>query len=57
MVAERARRVSIVFERLGGAEMTIILSDNNSRIFTAPQSDPLEGGGGVIVQNYCHCIS
>ena len=29
----------------------------NSRIFTAPESDPLEGGGGVIVQNYCHCIS
>ena len=26
--------------------MTIILSDNNSRIFTASQSDPLEGGGG-----------
>ena len=37
--------------------MTIIFSDNNSRIFTAPKSDPLEGGGGVIVQNYCHCIS
>ena len=41
---------------LGGAEMTIIFSDNNSRILTAPQSDPLEGGRGVIVQNYCHCI-
>ena len=37
--------------------MTRILSDNNSRIFTAPKSDPLEGGRGVIVQNYCHCIS
>ena len=33
--------------QLGGAEMTIILSDNNSWILTAPQSDPLEGGGGV----------
>ena len=42
---------------IGGAEMTIILSDNNSRILTAPQSDPLEGGRGVIVHNYCHCIS
>ena len=37
--------------------MTRILSDNNSRILTAPLSDPLEGGRGVIVQNYCHCIS
>ena len=37
--------------------MTIILSDNNSWILTAPQSDPLGGGRGVIVQNYCHCIS
>ena len=37
--------------------MTTILSDNNSRILTAPQADPLEGGRGVIAQNYCHCIS
>ena len=37
--------------------MTIILSDNNSRIFAAPFSDPVEGAEGVIVQNYCHCIS
>ena len=37
--------------------MTIILSDNNSWILTAPSSDPLEGGGGVIVQNDCHCVS
>ena len=33
------------------------LSDNNSRILTAPWSDPLEGGRGIIVQNCCHCIS
>ena len=43
--------------KIGGAEMTTILSDNNSRILTAPQSDPLEGAKGVIGQNYCHCIS
>ena len=43
--------------RIGGAEMTRILSDDNSQILTAPWSDPLEGGRGVIVQNYCHCIS
>ena len=30
--------------------MTIILSDNHSRILTAPYSDSLEGGGGVLVQ-------
>ena len=30
--------------------MTRILSGNNSRILTAPQADPLEGGRGVIVQ-------
>ena len=37
--------------------MTRLLSDNNSRILTGPWSDPLEGGRGVIVQNYCYCIS
>ena len=37
--------------------MTTILSDNNSLILTAPWSDPLEGGRGVIAQNYCHCFS
>ena len=37
--------------------MTRILSDNNSRILTGPQSDPLEGARGVITQNNCHCIS
>ena len=37
--------------------MTRILSNNNSRLLAAPESDPLEGGRGVIVQNYCHCIS
>ena len=26
--------------------MTLILSDNNSRILTAPSPDSLEGGGG-----------
>ena len=46
-----------IFLILGGSEMTIILSDSDSRILTSPQSDPLEGGRGVIVQNYCHCIS
>ena len=45
------------YPQVGGAEMTIILSDNNSRILTAPLSDPLEGGRGAIVQKYCHCIS
>ena len=33
---------------LGDAEMTRILSDNNSPILTAPESDPLEGRKGVI---------
>ena len=42
---------------LGGAEMTTILSENYSRILAAPQADPLEGGRGVIAQNYCHCLS
>ena len=37
--------------------MTRILSDNNSRILTAPGPTPLEGGRGVIVQNYCRCMS
>ena len=37
--------------------MTRILSDNNSRILMAPQSDPLECGRGLLVQNYCHYIS
>ena len=37
--------------------MAILLSDNNSRVLTAPWSDPLGGGRGVIVKNYCHCIS
>ena len=34
----------------------MILPDNK---FTDPYGplEPLEGGGGVIVQNYCHCIS
>ena len=32
--------------------MTTILSDNDSRILTAPCSNPLEGGGGVTVQNF-----
>ena len=43
--------------QIGGAEMTIIFSDNNSRILTVPWSDPLQGGRGLTVQNYCHCIS
>ena len=37
--------------------MTRVLSDNNSRILTARWPDALEGGGGAIVQNDCHCIS
>ena len=36
--------------------MTRILSDDTSRILTAPQSDPVERGRGVVVQSYCHCI-
>ena len=46
-----------VLDLLGGAEMTIILSDNNSRIFTAPCPTPWRVEAGEIVQNYCHCIS
>ena len=53
----RKRKAQKYQGTLGGAEMTIILSDNNSWILPAPWSNPLEGGGGVIVQNYCHCIS
>ena len=49
--------------RIGGAEMTRILSDNNSRIITAPQTDPVEGarGGGQLcisdafLTHSCYC--
>ena len=37
--------------------MTRILSDNDSQILTAPYSDPWRVEGGVVVQDYCHCIS